>query len=60
MLQTESCEDPVDEIEDVAEPLDDSVDEEIEDVAEPLDDSVDEEIDCPESPIDPRKTAVLN
>ena len=42
--QTGSCEDPVDEIEDVAEPLDDSVDEEIEDVAEPLDDSVGEEI----------------
>ena len=75
VFKTESCEDPVDEIEDVAVPLDDSVDEEIEDVAEPLDksvderikdvaepldDSVDEEIDCPESPIDPRKTAVLN
>ena len=52
MLQTESCEDPVDEIEDVAEPLDDSVDEEIEDVAEPLDDPVVKEIEDFAEPLD--------
>ena len=38
----------------------DSGDEEIEDVAEPLDDSVDGEIDCPESPVDQRKLKVFN
>ena len=48
------------EIEDVAEPLEDSVDKEIEDVAEPLDDSLDEEIDCPDSPVDQRKLKVFN
>ena len=52
VIQTESCEDPVDEIEDVAEPLDDSVDEEIEDVAEPLDDPEDEEIEDFAEPLD--------
>ena len=36
------------------------MDKEIEDVAEPLDDSVDEEIDCPESPVDQRKLKVFN
>ena len=52
VFQTGSCEDPVDEIEDVAEPLDDSVDEEIEDVAEPLDDPEDEEIEDFAEPLD--------
>ena len=59
VLQTESCEDHMDEIGDVAEPLVDPVGEEIdcpespidpvdeiEDVAEPLDKSVEEEIYC--------------
>ena len=65
VFQTESCGDPMEEIEYVAEPFVDSVCkeincpespiypvDEIEDVAEPLDDSVDEEIDCPEPPFE--------
>ena len=49
-------------LEDVGEPLDDSVDEEIDDVAELSEGFVDKEaeIDCPESPFDPRKSSTLN